>query len=70
MNALVTESYQFQLLAKWAMDVKMEETAIENVSNDFQLAKLFVTTIREFFESTSLHGFKYLVQRGRSVYEK
>lgn len=48
----------------------MEETAIEHVSNDFQLAKLFVTTIREFFESTSLHGFKYLVQRGRSVYEK
>lgn len=45
-------------------------TTTENESNDYQLARLFVATIREFFESTSLHGFKYLVQRDRSVYEK
>lgn len=52
------------------MDAKPGETTTENEPHDYQLAKLFVATIREFFESTSLHGFKYLVQRDRSVYEK
>lgn len=41
-----------------------------NSSKDFQTAKLFVVTIRQFFASTSLHGFKYLIKQGISAFEK
>lgn len=48
----------------------MSETPANLPENDYKLAKLFVMTIRQFFESTTLHGFKYLVQSGRSPFEK
>lgn len=41
-----------------------------NSSKDFQTAKLFVVTIRQYFDSTSLHGFKYLIKHGISTFEK
>lgn len=44
--------------------------ATSNNSKDFFIAKLFVVTIRQFFNSTSLHGFKYLIKCGISNFEK
>lgn len=47
----------------------MEQTSANNL-RDFFIARLFVVTIRDFFDSTSLHGFKYLIKKGLSTFEK
>lgn len=54
----------------FSLTLTVPDFGIMNDKNDFQLVRLFVTTIREFFASTSLHGFKYLIQPGRSTFEK
>lgn len=38
--------------------------------NDYVVARVAIKTIRQFFTDTSLHGLKYLVQKGRSLFEK
>lgn len=37
---------------------------------DYKLAQLFILTIKQFFENTTMHGFKYLVQPGLTALEK
>lgn len=50
--------------------VKVMATVNLHSPKDFLIAKLFVLTIRQFFDSTSLHGFKYLIKHGLSTFEK
>lgn len=47
----------------------MDTTKSSN-SKDFLIARLFVVTVREFFDNTTLHGFKYLIKQGISTFEK
>lgn len=51
--------------------VTMEESK-QKEEKDYRLFRLFSASLRQYFESTSLHGFKYLVQSkaDRFTFEK
>lgn len=49
--------------------LRIMESSVNNLK-DFFIARLFVVTIRDFFDGTSLHGFKYLIKKGLTTFEK